>query len=71
MNLSAIAGDAREQFANVDAGDVGVDRIELAADFARGVGLDVPHVQVGRAAGQIDVDDRLVLRAALLLGFGP
>src|SRR6185436_18495585 len=31
----------------------------LAADLRRGFGLEVPHVLVAGAAGQVDVDDRL------------
>ena len=56
-------GHAREDLADLDAGDVGGDRLELAADFGRGVGLDVPHILVRRSAAQEDVDDRLVPRA--------
>ena len=69
-NLSTIAAMLREQLADLDAGHVGLDRLELAADLARGVGLEVPHVLVRRPAGQVDVDDRLVLRAAALVGLG-
>src|SRR5579872_3413034 len=46
--------------ANLDAGDVGLDRLELAADIGRRVGLQVEHVLMRRAAGQVDHDDRLV-----------
>ena len=63
-------GDAREVLADVDAGDVGVDRLELAADVGRGVRFEVPHVDVRRPAGQVDVDDRLVRRADAGLGLG-
>ena len=62
--------DAREMLADADAGDVGVDGLELAADVGRGVRFEVPHVDVGRPAGQVDVDDRLVRRADAGLGLG-
>ena len=44
--------------------------VELAADFRRGLGLDVPHVEVGRAARQEDIDDRLVRTARACLSLG-
>ena len=50
-------GDARERLADLDAGHVRGDRLELAADLGRGFGLDVPHVLVRRAAAEEDVDD--------------
>ena len=36
------------------------DRLELAAELRRGVGLEVVHVHVRRAAGQVDHDRGLV-----------
>src|SRR5205823_413456 len=53
-------GDLREALADLDAGDGRADRLELAADLGRGVGLEVPHVLVGWAAAEEDVDHRLV-----------
>jgi hypothetical protein len=50
----------REDLADLDAGDLRRDRLKLAADFGRGLGLDVPQVLVRRAAAEEDVDDRLV-----------
>jgi hypothetical protein len=46
-----------ELLANLDARDVGADRVELAANFHRRVGFQVPHVKVRRAAGEIDIDN--------------
>ena len=40
-------------------GDVRRDRLELAAELGRGVGLEVVHVDVARPAGLPDQDDRL------------
>jgi hypothetical protein len=54
------SGDLRERLANLDASDLGRDRLELAADLLRGVGLEVPHILVGRPAAEEDVDDRFV-----------
>ena len=62
-NLSIIVGEPRQVLADLDAGDVRGDRLELAADLGRGVRLEVEHVLVRRPAGQEDHDDRLV-RAA-------
>ena len=68
-NLSIIAAILREQFADFDARHVRLDRLELAADLGRGVGLQVPHVLMRRAAGQEDIDDRLVRSADARLSF--
>ena len=54
--------DPREDLADLDAGDVGGDRLELAPDLGGGLGLDVPHVLVRRPAAEEDVDHRLVRR---------
>src|SRR5882672_2677893 len=62
---------AREELADLDAGDVGPDGPQLAADFGGRVRLQVPHVLVGRTARQEDHDDGFVrgtLRAGLFLG---
>src|SRR5690606_41474237 len=40
----------REQLADLDPGDVGGDRVDLAADLGGSIGLDVPHVLVRGAA---------------------
>ena len=50
----------RQVLAELDAGHVRRDRLELAADLGRGVGLEVERVLVGQPAGQVDHDDRLV-----------
>src|SRR5581483_3044538 len=60
----------REQLADVDARDVGADGVELAANLARGLDLDVPHVQVRRSTRKVDIDDRF-MTAGALLGLGP
>ena len=51
---------AREQLADLDAGDVRRDGFQLAANLARRVHLQVEHILMRRAAGQEDVDDGLV-----------
>ncbi len=59
-------GDLRlqgHQLADVQAGDVGVDRLELAADFDGGVRLHVVEVDVAGAAVEVDHDDGLARRA--------
>ena len=48
---------SRQVFADVDAGDVGLDRPELAAILRRGVRLHVVGFHVRRAARQPDEDD--------------
>ena len=55
-------GQPREGFANLDAGDVGGGRLPRAGDFLGGVGLEIEHVLVRRAADQVDQDHRLVRR---------
>src|SRR5262249_41308271 len=58
----------REVFADLHACDVGVDRIEFAAELFRGIGLEVIHVHVGRTARQVNHDRRFLRLAGLLLG---
>ena len=58
------AGLARHVFANLHAGHVGLDRPKLAAILHGGVRLEVVHVHVRRAAGQVDHDGGLVGRAS-------
>src|SRR6185295_9940692 len=55
--------------ADLHAGDVLADGPELAADFGGGFRLQVPHVLVAGAAGQVDVDERLLGRLLAVLGF--
>ena len=45
--------------ADVEAGHVGLDRLELAADLGRRLGLQVVHVELGGTAIQPDHDDAL------------
>ena len=53
----------REDLGDLDAGGVGLDRLERPADFARRVGLHVPGVEL---AGRAEIEDHdagaLVLR---------
>ena len=60
-------GHARQVLADLDAGDLGADGFERAAHFGRGVQLDVIHVLVWWAAGQVNQDEGL-LRFAHSLG---
>ena len=53
------AGLQREVFADLHAGNVGLDRLEFAAEFGRSVRLEVVHVHVRRAAGQVNHDGGL------------
>src|SRR5262249_20147325 len=63
-----------QQFRELDAGQLGVDRLEDALDLVRHVVLGVPQVEVAGAALEVDDDDALGLAeagtavAALLLG---
>ena len=52
-------GEPGHVLADFHAVDIRGDRRELAAEFLRRERLQVEHVHVRRAAGQIDVDDRL------------
>ncbi len=53
--LSIMRRHQREVLADLDAGDVGRDRLELAAHLGRGVGLHVPGIEL---AGRADQEDR-------------
>ena len=53
-------GDLGEAFSDLDAGDFAGNRLEFAADFGRGFGLDFPHVLMGRTAAEIHIDNGLV-----------
>lgn len=44
-------GDSREDFGDLEAGNLGLDRFEWATDFGGGVGLHVPEVHVARRRG--------------------
>ncbi len=52
--------DLGEAFANLNAGHFRANRLELTANFGRCFGFDLPHILVGRAAAQEDVDYRFV-----------
>ena len=51
-----------EMFADVLAGDRGLDRFELTADVVRCIGLQVPGIKVTRSATQQQEDTTLLLR---------
>ena len=55
-----VAGNARQQLADMNSGDSGLRRPEFAPDFFGSVDLDVIHVLVRRAATQVNHDHRLV-----------
>ena len=57
-------GHEREVLADLDAGDVGLDRPERAADRVGGVGLEVPGVELAGAADQEEQDAVDVRRTA-------
>ena len=59
----------RHQLADLHAGQAGRDRLERAAIFGGGVGLQVVHVDVAGAAAEHDVDDRLGPRSGAGLSF--
>ena len=50
------AGGLRQEFAELDAGDRGGDRLELAPDIDRGVGLHVPGFELTGAAAHVEHD---------------
>ena len=58
-------GHLGQMLADLDAGHVGGDRLELAADALRGFRFEVPHVDGGGAAGQPEHDDGVGLRLVL------
>src|SRR5262249_46320902 len=53
------AGHVRQQLADLQAGDVAVDLLVLAADLGRSLGLGVEAVVVRQPAAEEDEDDRL------------
>ncbi len=64
------AGQARQQFADLDAGHVGGDRFELAAHFRRRVWLEIERILMGQTAGQVHHDDGALRRAGPRALFG-
>ncbi len=60
------AGVLGQELADLDAGDGGVDGLELAPDLLGGVGLGVVGVDVGGAAEQEDLDHGGVSRRPAL-----
>src|SRR5262249_13316634 len=56
--LVHLAGDGGEEFADVDAADVGLDLVE---DIGLGTGLEVPQVNGGGSAPHPHDDETLVL----------
>ena len=63
-------GDARETFADFNAGDIRGYRIEFTADFARGIDLDIPHILMRGATPQENVDDSFARRTMSCQRFG-
>jgi len=59
-----------EVFADLDAGDGGLDGREFPTDFHRCVRFQIPDIEVGRATGEEDHDDRLVFAAIAAGGIG-
>src|SRR5260370_42360816 len=49
--------DFGKHLADLDAGDVGRNRLELAADLGRSLGLDFPHILVRRSPPAEDIYD--------------
>jgi hypothetical protein len=49
--------EARQQFADVDAGDVGTDGTKVAANLTRGVRLEVEGFEMARSAVGPEEDD--------------
>ena len=62
-------GHAREVLADLDTGDVGADGFEGAPHFGRGIELDVIHVLVRGAAGQVNETECFLRFADSLLCF--
>ena len=54
--LSAEFGEAGHQLADLDAGGLGLDRLELAAILGGSVRLHVEHIGVRRTAAEPDAD---------------
>ena len=67
-DLVHLPGHARQMFADADAGDVGVDGVEIAAELDRGVRLEVPRVDGAEAAVQEEEDERDIFRRLTGLG---
>ena len=57
-------GHLRQQFGDVNAGDVGLNRFELAADLGGRFGFRVPKVDVARCTAVEDQNDRFGLPEA-------
>jgi hypothetical protein len=51
------SGKLWKVLANVDARQAGGNRLELAANLSRSVGLEIDHVHLRRAAVEMDIDD--------------
>ena len=59
-----LLGDQRQHLADLDARHGGANRLELPADLPRRVHLQVVHVLMRRAAGEVDHDDGFLAPAA-------
>ena len=58
-DLVHLAGQPRQVLANLDARHAGGDRLELAANFGRRLGLHIPEVDMAGPAEQKDEDARI------------
>ena len=62
-----LLGQLRHDFAELDAGHFGSDRLEVAADIGRGVRLRIPDVDMARTSLQVNHQD-LFGRSPAVLG---
>ncbi len=60
----------RQMLANLHARHIRFDRLEFAANFGRGLGLQIERIEMRRPALQINIDGRLSLRRSDLPGLG-
>jgi len=58
-NLVEMPGSPRHQLADEDAGDIGLNRPQIAAHLGDGIGLRIPRLMLRRAAQEAHDDARL------------
>src|SRR6476661_6886757 len=63
-------GESRQMFAELHAGKGGRNRLELAADFLRRLGLHVPHIEMRRSAVEEEYDAGVGVLASLANAVG-
>ena len=66
--LVHLPSQARQMFADLDAVDVGLDLLELAAKFLRGIRLHIEGVDGAEPAVQEEEDERDIARPSALAG---